>query len=165
MLQTAWYQQYHLLKKRSSPFGLDCCICRWVTNNWCVSTWTGTEDLSPSGSNVCPHGLVDCTIVESKPNYLLNWLPGVQTYVIGWRSRLRVACQAWEKKLKTEYNHNTVRPKHWHDLQGFTRVIIKHNIPNPLKLFFGEAWFTQLPLEEKSLGNRFFSLPVREQLP
>ena len=30
-----------------------CCICRWVTNNWCVPTCTGTLDVLPSGRNGC----------------------------------------------------------------------------------------------------------------
>jgi len=32
-----------------------CCICRWVTNNWCVPTCTGTVDVLPSGSNRCDY--------------------------------------------------------------------------------------------------------------
>jgi len=145
-----------------------CCICRWVTNNLCVSTWTGTEGYCRMEAMGVILGVGDSTVVEKKQKNLLKRLPGVQTNLVGWMSRLRVPCQAWEQVLKTEYNHYTVRPKHWHGLQGFTRVLITNNIPNPTKRnVFKEAWFTQLPIKKKRLGNRNTVSPiqVRVQLP
>jgi hypothetical protein len=99
-----------------------CCICRLVTTNLCVSTWTCTEEYCRAEAMGVILGVVDSTIIDTKKNNLLSWLPGVQTDLVGWTSRLRVPCQAWEKVLNTEYNYYTVRPKHWHglkDLQGF----------------------------------------------
>ena len=42
-------------------------------------------------------GVLDSTPVESKQKNLLNWLPVVQTDLVGWKFRLRVPCQAWGK--------------------------------------------------------------------
>jgi len=47
------------------PYAL-CCICRLVTNNLCVSTWTGTEEYCRAEALGVILGVVDSTIVETK---------------------------------------------------------------------------------------------------
>ena len=42
------------------------CICRLVTNNLCVSTWTGTEEYCRAEAMGLIIGVLDSTIVETK---------------------------------------------------------------------------------------------------
>jgi len=43
-----------------------CCICRWVANNSCVSTWTGTEEYCRTEAMGVIIGVVESTTVETK---------------------------------------------------------------------------------------------------
>ena len=104
-------------------------------------------------------GVIVSTTVESKQKNLLNWLRGVQTDLVGWISRLRVRCQAWEQELETEYNYYTARPKHWHGSQGFTGVLIKNNVPNSTKRNVLRKRDLLSSRPRKSLGTEIQSLP------
>ena len=49
-----------------------CCICRLVTNNLCVSTWAGTEEYCRTEAMGVILGVVDSKIVETNQKNLLN---------------------------------------------------------------------------------------------
>jgi len=60
-----------------------CCISRFVTNNLCVFTWTGTDEYCRAEAMCVILGVVHSTVVETKQKNLLNWLPGIQTDLVG----------------------------------------------------------------------------------
>ena len=102
-------------------------------------------------------GVADIAIVETKQKNLLSWLPGTQTDLVGRTSR--VSCRAWEQILKTQYNYySQAQTLTW--FKWFTMFLIKNNNPTKRNVF-REAWFTQLPIKKKSLGNRNTVSPIR----
>jgi len=52
--------------------GSCCCICRLVTNNLCVSTWTGSEEYCRAEAMGVILGVVYSTIAEMKQRNLLS---------------------------------------------------------------------------------------------
>ena len=102
------------------------------------------------------------TFGAMKQNTLLKWLPGVQTGLVGWKSRLRVPSQASEQILKIIYNYYPVRPKHcqtYKDPHVF-QLTFTFQLP-PKRNDFRETWLTPFTLEKKSLGNRNTVPPLR----
>ena len=81
-------------------------ICRFVTNNLCISTWTSAEEYGRAEAMCVILGVVDCTIVETKQ---MNLSTSRNT---DRSSRLNVQIKSAVSGLGTEYNYYTVRPKH-----------------------------------------------------
>jgi len=110
-------------------------------------------------------GVIVNATVESRQKNLLIRLSGVQTGLVGRLSRLRVSCQALVQELQTEYNHHTVRPKHWHGSQGFTRVITNFNISSPAKRnAFRESCLIAVHAGEELRGQKYSLSPVGSRI-
>jgi hypothetical protein len=98
----------------------NCCICGLGTDNAFPPVQVLKEYCRAEAMSVVT-GVISCTAVERTQRNLLFWLPG-------GTDSLRVPWQAWETSNSTEYNHYTIRPKQWRDLQRFTKIQIKNII-------------------------------------
>ena len=71
-LPPTWPSWPHWREVAAQYRRLQCCICRWVTKNLCVSTWTGTQEYCRAEAMGVILGVVDSTIAETKQKNLLS---------------------------------------------------------------------------------------------